>query len=200
MLWWLRQKTFLNTPGQSCRGGYRKEEGDNMPAASDFRMEPDGESRQRLKAPVIAGSLKMMKSEGVFFPASVAEHAEEFLKKGSTVIYAAIDGKAAGYIVLSDTIREESPAMIAALKKMGAVPVLLTGDHQNAAQAISCASGIDTFHAQCLPQDKLSYIDSWQQEGMPVCMIGDGINDAPALKSQCWHRHGRRGRHRCRCG
>ena len=169
--------------GKAVVRGYRKEEGDDMPAASDFRMEPGMGVRATVKgSQVIAGSLKMMKSEGVFFPASVAEHAEEFLKKGSTVIYAAIDGKAAGYIVLSDTIREESPAMIAALKKMGAVPVLLTGDHQNAAQDISCASGIDTFHAQCLPQDKLSYIDSWQQDGMPVCMIGDGINDAPALK------------------
>ena len=75
--------------------------------------------------------------------------------------------------------------MIQRLKKAGAAPVLLTGDHENAAWQIGRAVGIQEIHAGCLPQDKLDWIDRYQEEKNPVCMIGDGINDAPALKRAC---------------
>ena len=72
--------------------------------------------------------------------------------------------------------------MIASIKSIGVQPVLLTGDHQNAAIAIGTQLGIDEIHANCLPEDKLNHIEAYQTTGTSVCMIGDGINDAPALK------------------
>ena len=72
--------------------------------------------------------------------------------------------------------------MVQALNQIGVQPVLLTGDHQNAAEAIAGALEIREVHADCLPEDKLRQIDAYQNSGNRVCMIGDGINDAPALK------------------
>ncbi len=72
--------------------------------------------------------------------------------------------------------------MIAKLDRIGVQPVLLTGDHKNAADAIASQLGIREVHAGCLPEDKLNHIGAYQERGEAVCMIGDGINDAPALK------------------
>ena len=104
------------------------------------------------------------------------------MNEGSTVIYVAVDNALAGYLVLSDTVREESRDMIAALGHIGVQPVLLTGDNQNAAGAIAGQLGISQVYANCLPEDKLNQIGAEQENGSAVCMIGDGINDAPALK------------------
>lgn len=97
--------------------------------------------------------------------------------------YTAIDGTFAGYIALSDTLRKESAAKIAALSELSVTPVLLTGDHENAAKTIAEKLHIRDVRANCLPEDKLRYIDQYQAKKMPVCMIGDGVNDAPALKT-----------------
>ncbi len=102
--------------------------------------------------------------------------------RGCTVTYVAIEGKFAGFIALSDTLRSESRATIAALSELGVKPVLLTGDHENAAHTIAKKLSIEEVRANCLPEDKLKAIGEYQNEGMPVCMIGDGVNDAPALK------------------
>lgn len=107
---------------------------------------------------------------------------EQYIKLGCTVTYVAIDGKYAGFIALSDTLREESTAMIDSLNSLSVQPVLLTGDHENAAKTIASQLHINEVCANCLPEDKLKYIDRYQQENKMVCMIGDGINDAPALK------------------
>ena len=93
-----------------------------------------------------------------------------------------VDGVFAGFIALWDTLRPESSATIAALTQLGVQPVLLTGDHENAARAIAGQLGIRQARAGCLPEDKLAAISGCQAAGSPVCMIGDGINDAPALK------------------
>ena len=107
---------------------------------------------------------------------------EQYIKLGCTVTYVAIDGNYAGFIALSDTLREESTAMIDSLNSLSVQPVLLTGDNENAAKTIASQLHINEVRANCLPEDKLKYIDSYQQENKMVCMIGDGINDAPALK------------------
>ena len=83
---------------------------------------------------------------------------------------------------LSDTIREESTAMIDQLTALGVQPVLLTGDHENAAKSIADQLHISEVHAGCLPEDKLNWIADYQKKEEAVCMIGDGVNDAPALK------------------
>lgn len=129
---------------------------------------------------VKAGNLKLF--EGIAISKEIALGAGKYLNEGSTVIYIAVDDILAGYIVLSDTVREESVGMIDKLHSLGVTPVLLTGDNQNAANAIAGQLHISEVHASCLPEDKLKYIEGYQNDGNAVCMIGDGINDAPALK------------------
>ena len=104
------------------------------------------------------------------------------LQKGCTVIHIVTDGKFAGYLVLSDTVRTESAGMIAQLKELNVQPVLLTGDHENAAAAIASQLQMTEMHANCLPEDKMRWIADKQQKQESVCMMGDGVNDAPALK------------------
>jgi P-type E1-E2 ATPase len=89
----------------------------------------------------------------------------------------------AGYVVLTDTVREESENMLKELKCLGVSPVLLTGDNIGAAQNLGKSLGIIEIHANCLPENKLEFIKGYQQSGDAICMIGDGINDAPALKT-----------------
>ena len=92
------------------------------------------------------------------------------------------DGKFAGYLVLSDTVRTESAGMIAQLKELNVQPVLLTGDHENAAAAIASQLQMTEVHTNCLPEDKMRWIADKQQKQESVCMMGDGVNDAPVLK------------------
>lgn len=129
---------------------------------------------------VRAGNLKLL--EDMTISRTLAAAAGKYLLDGCTVIYLAIDDTLAGYIVLSDTVRQESPEMIRRIHALGVQPVLLTGDHQNAADVIGKQLGIREIHANCLPEDKLNQIGAFQKLGNDVCMIGDGINDAPALK------------------
>ena len=131
---------------------------------------------------VAAGNLELMAAEGIIPDEEVKKDTEVWLGQGCTVIYTASDKTLAGYMVLSDTIREESAGMVDALNRLGVAPVLLTGDHENAARAIAEALHIREIHGECLPEDKLDYIGEYQKNGKDVCMIGDGINDAPALK------------------
>ena len=129
---------------------------------------------------VLAGNPELLREHGVsMLPPT---EAEAFICRGCTITYIAIDGIFAGFISLSDTLREESTATIADLSRLGVQPVLLTGDHENAAKTIAEKLHIQEVRANCLPEDKLKYIGEYQSNGMPVCMIGDGVNDAPALK------------------
>ena len=96
--------------------------------------------------------------------------------------YVAADGAFVGFLALSDTLRKESAATITSLYGLGIQPVLLTGNHEKAAKTIADKLHIGEVQANCLPEDKLKYIGEYQTKKMPVCMIGDGGNDAPALK------------------
>ena len=150
-------------------------------ACEDFQMRPgEGVTATVCGKVVKAGNLKLLKE--ALLSRTLAAGAGRYLNEGSTVIYVAVDDRPAGYLVLSDTVREESKDMIAELDHIGVQPVLLTGDHQNAADAIAAPLGIREVYAGCLPEDKLKYIGAYQEKGNAVCMIGDGINDAPALK------------------
>ena len=150
-------------------------------ACEDFRMKPgEGVTTFVEGKSVKAGNWKLLKGAAV--PEEIADETDVYLKEGSAVIYLSVEDTLAGYLVLSDTIREESKDMIAALESVGVWPVLLTGDNPNAAEAIAGQLGIREVYAGCLPEDKLNQIGSYQKRGNAVCMIGDGINDAPALK------------------
>lgn len=129
---------------------------------------------------VKAGNMMLMGEEPL--TSEQTAEVEKYLNKGSTVVYVSVDNVLAGYIVLSDTIRSESSEMISSLNDLGVQPVLLTGDNNNAATSIANKLNIQQVYSACLPEDKLSHIEDLQHEGNKVCMIGDGINDAPALK------------------
>lgn len=131
---------------------------------------------------IVAGNEKLLFEKGISLDNEILIAAKSYLSKGSTVIYIAADKLAIGYIVLSDTIRTESKQMISELLALGIAPVLLTGDHENAADSIAEQLHIAEVHADCLPEDKLKIIDGYQKKNERSCMIGDGVNDAPALK------------------
>lgn len=152
--------------------------GNEPQPAEQFQMIP-GEGVLALVAgkQIKAGNLKWMASD------SSATGAEKYLNEGRTVIYVAVEDTLAGYIVLSDTVRQESRQMIKTLGETGVQPVLLTGDNENATAAIAKELHIEEVHAGCLPEDKLKWIASYQEKKEAVCMIGDGVNDAPALKA-----------------
>lgn len=164
-----------------------KEEMKNAPTApEDFKMLP-GKGVHALTDShrVFAGNLELFAESDITLTEEMIEKAEIFLEKGCTVIYLAVDSRSAGFIALSDTLRQNAADTIDAVKACGVTPVLLTGDHENAAGHIARQLHISEMHANCLPEDKLIWIDSYEQQNQPVCMIGDGINDAPALKKAC---------------
>lgn len=107
---------------------------------------------------------------------------EKFRNQGKSIIYVAIDNKIGGYIILSDTLREESISMIESIKNLGISPVLLTGDNKYVASRVAKQVKIEEVKAEYFPQDKLNLIDEYEKNNKMVCMVGDGINDAPALK------------------
>ena len=99
----------------------------------------------------------------------------------STVIYIAINGKMAGFLALSDTLREDANRTIDKLKRVGINPMLLTGDNKEAAENIATSVGISDVRANLLPEEKMEIIKEYSGGSEPVCMIGDGVNDALAL-------------------
>lgn len=108
---------------------------------------------------------------------------EKHKNQGKSIIYIGIDDKIGGYIILSDTLREESKSTVKSIKDLGITPVLLTGDNKYVAQNIASQVNIEEVKSECFPQHKLKLIeDSQEKENQMVCMVGDGINDAPALK------------------
>ena len=162
---------------------YRQEHGPAIKAAEQFQMSLGrGVFAVVGGAKVLAGNMEMLDDEGIVISQAVLAEVENYLKQGCTAIYVAVDRILAGYLVLSDTVRKESAGMIDKLNGLKVAPVLLTGDNENAAGAIAEQLHMDEFHANCLPEDKLNWIDTYQQKKEVVCMIGDGVNDAPALK------------------
>ncbi len=167
--------------GKAVVAGYREENSGEIAPAESFEMLPGrGVSAVVDGRRVLAGNPQLLADHGV----AVSPDAERqrLLEEGATMTYVAVDGVFAGYLALSDTLRAESAATIAALEAAGVRPVLLTGDHESAAGAIAARLGIREVRAGCLPEDKLEEIGRWQRDGVHVCMIGDGVNDAPALK------------------
>ncbi len=170
--------------GKAITRCYKQETGRNILPAEGFKMIPGrGVSAVVDEKAVLAGNREMLAEQNIEISGEVSLQAEKYLMQGCTVIYVTINQALAGYIVLSDTVREESAAMIDNLTNLNVQPVLLTGDHENAATAIAKQLHIKEVHAGCLPEDKLNWISSYQEKKEAVCMIGDGINDAPALKA-----------------
>ncbi|KFZ41648.1 HAD-IC family P-type ATPase, partial [Anoxybacillus sp. KU2-6(11)] len=129
---------------------------------------------------VLIGTRKLMNERAV----DIAEHESTMIKlesEGKTVMLVAIDGQLAGMIAVADTIKETSKQAIAALKQMGIDVYMVTGDNKRTAEAIAKQVGIDHVYAEVLPEDKANIVEDLQKQGKRVAMVGDGINDAPAL-------------------
>jgi P-type Cu+ transporter len=129
---------------------------------------------------VLIGNLKLMQREGIVLDRLEAE-ALRLADNGKTPMFVALDGRAAGIIAVADTVKPDSQAAIAAMKRLGLEVVMITGDNERTARAIARQVGVDRVLAEVLPQDKAFNVQKLQLEGKKVAMVGDGINDAPAL-------------------
>ncbi|BDG32009.1 heavy metal translocating P-type ATPase [Parageobacillus thermoglucosidasius] len=129
---------------------------------------------------VLVGTRKLMKENNV----DMSQHEAKMVQletEGKTAMLVAIDGELAGIIAVADTIKENAKEAIRALKQMGIDVYMVTGDNARTAKAIAEQAGIDHVYAEVLPEDKASIVETLQREGKRVAMVGDGINDAPAL-------------------
>ncbi|WP_027717885.1 heavy metal translocating P-type ATPase [Desulfovirgula thermocuniculi] len=129
---------------------------------------------------ILVGNRRLLEREGVPLT-PLLQDAEELERDGKTAMLVAVDGKPAGVIGVADTIREEAPQAIARLKEMGLRVMMITGDNRRTAAAVARQAGIAEVLAEVLPQDKAREVRRLQAEGYRVAMVGDGINDAPAL-------------------
>lgn len=130
---------------------------------------------------VLVGNERHMQMNLVMLSREITRRAQELEQGGHTVLHVAVDGKPAALIALADTLRGESAGVIGELHRRGLRTVMLTGDGEAAARAIAKQAGIDDVHARVLPDRKADVIESLQKEGRRVVMVGDGVNDAPAL-------------------
>jgi P-type Cu+ transporter len=129
---------------------------------------------------VLLGNRKLMETNSVDIR-GLEEKMASFESQGKTAMLMAVDGKAAGLIAVADTLKEHSTEAVKALKAMGLEVIMLTGDNQRTAKAIAAQVGVDRVLAEVLPSEKANEIKRLQGEGKVVAMVGDGINDAPAL-------------------
>ena len=148
---------------------------------SGFRSVPGGGIQATLSGEaVLAGNAGYLAQNGVSLAAMEAD-AHRLAEDGKTPLFFAGSGRLLGCIAVADVVKPDSAKAIAALRRMGRRVVLLTGDNQRTANAIARQIGVDQVIAQVLPQDKAKCVAQLQQQGQRVAMVGDGVNDAPAL-------------------
>ena len=160
---------------------YAEEAGVEVSQATEFAAEAgQGVSGMVSGRKVLAGNQKMMDAQKVTLDGMDAE-AGKLSEEGRTVLYIAADQKLLGMIAVADPVKKTSAEAIREMEQMGLDVVMLTGDHEKTARAIQKQLGISRVIAQVLPQDKEREVRRLQEEGHKVAMVGDGINDAPAL-------------------
>ena len=158
----LKRGVKLNTPSDYLeRGGF------------GISCQLDGER-------LLAGNARLMESEGIEL-AALAELAAPLCAAGKSLIYLAADGSLLGVAAFADPVKATAARAIAALRAMGISCFMLTGDHEKVAAAVARETGLDGFEAELLPERKLALVKEQQAKGLKVGMVGDGINDAPAL-------------------
>jgi Cu2+-exporting ATPase len=157
------------------------ERGVDVLTASDFKNVPGHGATATVEGRrVLVGNLRLMQTEGVDL-GGLAVRRDELAASGRTAVLVAVDGQGAGVIALADAPRETAAAAVAALHESGIEVVMLTGDNQATADRIADQLGIDTVIAEVLPADKADKVAELQRAGKTVAMVGDGVNDAPAL-------------------
>ena len=155
--------------------------GEKADVPERFSMTPgEGVSAVVRGQEVAVGNERLLARLGL---AKAAREVRTSFRDYGTAVYVAVGNRLAGYIVLTDTLRREAAAVIHQIREMGIVSVLLTGDRTQAATPVAQSLGIGKISADCRPEDKMKVIRQMQDSGHLVCMIGDGVNDAPALKA-----------------
>jgi Cu+-exporting ATPase len=157
------------------------ERGISPPAAEEFRSETGKGIVGRVDGHAVAlGNLRLMQDLSVAVDALRAE-ADALRGDGQTVMFVAVDGKAAGLVAVADPIKASTPEALTALHEAGLRIVMVTGDSRRTADAVARRLGIDQVEAEVLPDQKSRIVKTMQSEGRRVAMAGDGVNDAPAL-------------------
>jgi len=158
-----------------------KEMGIQLTEPDDFKAIPGHGVKARVKgSQVIIGNDKLMQEQNIKVN-GLEQRAAELADAGKTPMFVAVDGAIAGIIAVADPLKEDSIKAIAALKELGLKVVMITGDNKHTAEAIARQVGVDRVLAEVLPEEKAFQVKKLQQEGHVVGMVGDGINDAPAL-------------------
>jgi Cu2+-exporting ATPase len=129
---------------------------------------------------ILVGNRKLLADRGITL-AGLEARAEELAASGRTPMYAAVDGRIAGLVAVADAPKPSARAAVAALRELGVEVVMITGDNRRTAEAVARELGIERVFADVLPQDKAAHVQRLQGEGKVVAMVGDGVNDAPAL-------------------
>jgi Cu+-exporting ATPase len=130
---------------------------------------------------MIVGTQRLMDEIGAELDEETRRKAHELFDQGKTLVFVSVDGIVTGLIAVADELKDEAGEAVARLKSMGLEVVMITGDNSRTAEAIAKRVGIDRYLAEVLPEDKVGEVIKLQEEGLVVAMVGDGINDAPAL-------------------
>jgi Cu+-exporting ATPase len=158
-----------------------RERGLTVSPTSDFKAIPGHGAEALLDSrKLLLGNLKLMKDRGISLE-GLEEKAEALWNNGKTVIFLGVDGRAVGIIGLADTLKPDARTVVAGIRRMGIEVAMVTGDNRRTAGAIARDAGIDRVLAEVLPEHKSEEVKKLQGEGRIVAMVGDGINDAPAL-------------------
>lgn len=177
-------ESYSEHPLAKAITAYAKEENAKLFEARDFNMIPGkGISVEIRGEKLFCGNTVFLKEQKIEMNSMAEQILEQFRSEGKAVILVADTKKLLGAVTLSDTLRDTSADMIERLRKIGTHAVLLTGDHRQTAEYFAKQVGITDVHAGLLPEQKVSEIGALQETGKTVCMIGDGVNDAPALKT-----------------
>jgi Cu+-exporting ATPase len=130
---------------------------------------------------VVIGRPALLAERGLGMPSELDAARRAAESRGQTAVAAGWDGQARALFVVADTVKPTSAEAVASLKQLGLRPVLLTGDNETTGRAVAAAVGIDEVIAEVLPSDKADVVRRLQAEGRIVAMVGDGVNDSPAL-------------------
>lgn len=163
-------------------------EAQNVPIleSNSFRMYGGrGISAEVAGRKLLCGNARFLEAQGIVLEDAANAALDRLRAEGRASILVAEEGRCIGILALSDVLRPEAGTVVAQLSSRNVRPVLLTGDHAAAAAYFSRQAGISEFYADLLPEDKVAKIEQLQACGRNVCMVGDGINDAPALKTAC---------------
>jgi heavy metal translocating P-type ATPase len=161
-----------------------KEQGIQLQSIEDFTMIPGKGIGANINGKkTLCGNTAYLNENNIVLSDKTNTSLENLRKQGKAVIIVSYDGQCIGIIALSDTLRSTAKDMVLELKQKHTNTVLLTGDNKQAADYFAEQAGIQTVYAELLPAQKVERIQTLQNEGRNVCMIGDGVNDAPALKT-----------------